>query len=40
MSELEFYSDSEGIYYIYNTENLLSQAEEEEVRKMIVEDVK
>lgn len=40
MSELEFYSDSEGIYYIYNTENLLSQTEEEEVRKMIVEDVK
>lgn len=40
MSELEFYSDSDGIYYIYNTENLLSQAEEEEVRKMIVEDVK
>lgn len=38
MSELEFYSDTQGIYYIYNTENLLSPTEEEKVRK-INEDV-
>lgn len=40
MNELEFYSDSDGLYYIYNTENLLSQTEEEDVRKLIAEDVK
>ena len=32
MSELQFVTHSDGIYYIYDSENLLSTAEEESIR--------
>ena len=38
MSELEFFTKNEGIYYIYNTENLLSAEEEEDVRNLNVHE--
>ncbi|MDD2490573.1 MAG: chemotaxis protein CheW [Bacteroidales bacterium] len=34
MSELQFVTHSDGIYYIYNSENLLSTTEEESIRDL------
>lgn len=39
MSELEFFTKSDCIYYIYNAENLLSKEEEETVRNLYSNEV-
>ncbi len=38
MSELEFFTKEEGIYYIYNAENLLSAEEETSVRNFNIHE--
>ena len=39
MSELEFFTKADCIYYIYNAENLLSKEEEETVRNLYSNEV-